>query len=323
MKITALVCSLSFLLTLFSPAQPPKSFKTIDLNKAKIAGSTCQINLQDGLSSVIWLDEQHLVASSFSARCSSAPSIPPAAAEAVVFDITGSVQATDRRSGTMFFSKGPRGTIAALGSGEIELLDAQLHRQQTIECPNSSKGCGITLAPNSTFDSEFAVCSTIDQQEQVCDFYSGWPAVTFRQAKSQPENPYSHLVNSGLHTSWQVASGETWFFNNGRLTASDANKVFSPVSSEDFVGKEGGGCDGHLSEVEPRRFLAVCTGTHWYSDGMFDAIFGFSRVVLFDVSTRSVIKRIDGPAYVSASLSPSGKRVAILKGGKVRLYEAD
>jgi len=56
---------------------------------------------------------------------------------------------------------------------------------------------------------------------------------------------------------------------------------------------------------------------------MFDAIFGFSRVVLFDVSTKTVIKRIDGPAYVSAALSPSGKRVAILKGGKVRLYEVD
>ena len=167
------------------------------------------------------------------------------------------------------------------------------------------------------------MCSTVDQQQQVCDFYGGWPAVKSRQAKSRPEDPYSHFVGSSANAHWQVAPGETWFFDSGRLKSSDANKVVSPVSSEDFVGSQGGGCTGEQSGVGPRRFLAICIGTHWYSDGIFDAIFGFSRVVLFDVSTRSVVKRIDGPAYVSAALSPSGKRVAILKGGKVRLYEAD
>ena len=281
------LCTFILFLPSFSAAQPPKAFKTIDLNKANIPGSTCKIELQDGSSSVMWLDDQHLMASSFSARCSSGSSVPAVAAEAVVFNITGSVQAADRRSGAMFFSKGPRGTVAALGSGEIELLDAQLQRQQTIKCPNSSKGCGITLAPNAAVGSEFAVCSTVDQQQQICDFYAGWPAVTSRQTKSQPGNPYSHLVDGGPHTAWQVAPGESWFFNNGRLMAVDADKAPSPVSSEDFVGKEGGGCDGHLTEVEPKRFLAVCVGTHWYSDGMFDAIFGFSRVVLFDVSTKN------------------------------------
>jgi hypothetical protein len=56
---------------------------------------------------------------------------------------------------------------------------------------------------------------------------------------------------------------------------------------------------------------------------MFDAIFGFSRVVLFEVSSGHLVMRIDGPAFTSAALSPYGKRVATLRGSKVRLYEVD
>ncbi|MGA7318517.1 MAG: hypothetical protein WBX22_31640 [Silvibacterium sp.] len=175
MKVAACIFALGVSLTLVPvlPGQSLKPFKIVDLNKAKISGSTCQIELPEGLSSVMWLDERHLMASSFAARCPSALPSPTVGAEAAVFDITGSVQATDRRSNAVFFSKGPRGTIAALGSGEIELMDAQLHREQTITCPNGSKSCRISLAPSPALDSEFAVCSTVDRQQQVCDFYSG------------------------------------------------------------------------------------------------------------------------------------------------------
>ena len=319
MKVAAPIFVLGISLNLLLTAQSPKPFRTVDLTRAKIAGSQCQIKLPEGLSSVVWLDDERLMASSFAAQCQDESASPATATEVVVFDIAGSVQATERTAVTLF-AKGPRGTIAAMRSGEIELLDVQLHHQQTLTWPNSPKSCGITLAPNSLLDSEFAVCSVEVPQQQVCDFYRGWPAVMFRRANSQPEDPYSHLVD---RHAWKVGINEIWFFSNGHLTRSEANKVSSPVSSEDFVGKDGGGCNGYLSEVEPRRFLAVCIGTHWYSDGMFDAIFGFSRVILFDVSSRSPIQRIDGPAYISAALSPSGKRVAILKGGKVRLYQVN
>jgi hypothetical protein len=96
----------------------------------------------------------------------------------------------------------------------------------------------------------------------------------------------------------------------------------SLVNPTNFVGDNGGNCNGQLSEAQPRRFLATCVGTHWYSDGMLDNIFGFSRSVLFDVTTKSIIGRFDGSAFISAALSPSGRKIAILKGQKVRLYDA-
>lgn len=322
MKVAAFVCTFGVSFSRLLAGQPGGPFKTIDLSGVKIAGFACQVKFRDGLSRVIWLDEQRLAVSSPWVRCSSAPRIGVSATAAVVFDVTGSVEATTRRPAVMSFSKGPRGTFAALSTGEIELLNAQLQRQQSIECPNSSEPCDIILAPNSAFDSEFAVCTCLDKERQACDFYRGWPAVPFRRTQSQPEDPYSHVVKGGP-PGWLVGPGEMWFFHDRRLTASDANQVLSTVTSEDFVGTNDSGCRGQISAVEPRRLLVMCTGIRLDTDGTFDAIFGFSRVVIFDVSTRTLIKRIDGPSFISAAISPSGKKVAILKGGKVRLYEVN
>lgn len=55
---------------------------------------------------------------------------------------------------------------------------------------------------------------------------------------------------------------------------------------------------------------------------MFDKIFGFSHTVLFDVTTNSIIGRIDGSAFIQSALSPSGGKIAIMKGEKIRLYDA-
>src|ERR1700733_11431672 len=59
--------------------------------------------------------------------------------------------------------------------GKIDLLDTPLRLKPSLDCPNGPKGCWITLAPNSAFNSEFAVCSYADAQ-QVCGFYRDWPA---------------------------------------------------------------------------------------------------------------------------------------------------
>jgi hypothetical protein len=324
MKTVASIFVLGISLSTSLAAQSPTPLKTIDLNKIKIHGQACESNWRDGFSQVVWLDDQHLAAFLLTATCSDAVAPPQPAGEVAVFDSAGSAQAAARREGLISVSRGPRGTIAGLSWGKIELLDTQLRLKQSLDCPNGSQSCGITLAPSSAFDSEFALCSKVDAQ-QVCEFYRDWPTEKVSSkttATSAPENPYTHAANIG-HASWQVADGETWSFNNGRLTRAGVGKSPSLVSSEDFVGKNGGNCEGELSASEPRRFLAVCTGAHWYSDGMFDAIFGFSRVVLFDVPSGHQVMRIDGPAFTSAALSPSGKRVATLRGSKVRLYEVD
>ena len=56
---------------------------------------------------------------------------------------------------------------------------------------------------------------------------------------------------------------------------------------------------------------------------MLDALFGYSWIALFDVRTRKILARIDGPIYVTAFLSPSGKIIAVRKGDKVKLYRVD
>lgn len=306
-------------------AQTPSPLKTIDLNKIKIQGQACESKWRDGYSKVLWVDDQHLAVFLLAASCSNGVAPLQPSAEVAVFDSAGSAQAAANLDGIISVSRGPHGTIAGLGWGKVELLDTQLRLKQRLDCPNGSNACGITLSPSSAFDSDFALCSTVHAQ-QVCDFYRDWPAEKVPSktaATSTPENPYTHDANFG-HGPWQVGGGETWSFdNNLRLMRAGVGKASSPVSAEDFAGKGGGNCDGELSTSEPRRFLVVCTGAHWYSDGMFDSIFGFSRVVLFDAPSGHQVMRIDGPAFTSAALSPSGKRVATLRGSKLRLYAVD
>ena len=317
MKTVASIFVFGISLSSLLVAQSPTPSKTIDLNKVKIYGQACESKWRDGLSRLIWLDDRHFAAFHFAATCSDAR-------EVAVFDSAGPAQAAARLDGLLSVSRGPRGTIAGVYPGKIDLLDTQLRLKQSLDCPNGPKGCWITLAPNSAFNSEFAVCSYADAQ-QVCGFYRDWPAEKISSrttAISGAEDPYTHAAYIG-HPSWQVGNGETWFFDNGLLTRAGVGKASSLVSSKDFAGKNGGHCEGQLSASEPLRFLAVCIGTHWYSDGMFDAIFGFSRVVLFDVPSGHQLVRINGPAFTSAAISPSGKRIAILRDSRVRLYEVD
>jgi hypothetical protein len=323
MKTVTSLFALGFSLNLLLAAQAPAPLKTIDLNKVKFQGASCSSKWRDGISRVIWVDEKHFAVFLFPVECSDAVANPKPAAEVAVFDSSGSLIAACRNDFISIF-RGPRGTVVGLSWGKIELLDDQLRSLESMSCPDGSKSCGITLAPSSTFDSEFALCSAKDSQRR-CDFYRNWPTVRVSSATiPEAEDPYTHLVvsgYSGYNAQWRVGSGETWSFSDGLLRRSSADGTSSLVSPEDFVGKNGGGCDGELSSAEPRRFLAVCAGTHWWSDGMFDSIFGFSRVVVFDVPSGRIISRIDGPAYTSASLSPSGKLIAVLRGNKVRLYQ--
>jgi hypothetical protein len=321
-SLYALVFSFNLLLAAQAPT-PPTPLKTIDLNKVKFHGPECSSKWRDGFSHLIWVDDQHFAVFLLSAECSDAAASPKPVGELAVFDSTGSVLAASHRDDFISIFRGPRGTVAGYSSGKIELLDNQLRPMQSLDCPDGSKSCGITVAPSPASDSGFALCSVKDPQ-RICDFYRDWPAVRVSSATiPEAEDPYTHLVVSGYrgyNAQWRVGPGENWAFSNGLLKSSHADGTSTLVSPEDFVGKNGGGCDGELSSAEPRRFLAVCTGTHWWSDGMFDSIFGFSRVVVFDVPSGRIISRIDGPEYTSASLSPSGKLIAVLRGSKVRLY---
>jgi hypothetical protein len=320
--VKTLVCAIAASCSILSnsAAQSLKPSNVIDFAKVKIAGSACKVNLPSGFSNIQWVDDSRLLASTYWAHCDDAVSTDPKKFEtqAVLFDPKGTILATDHGHASLY-TKGPHGTVAALQTGEINLLDAQMHAEQSIPCPNNSKTCGITLTQSLTLGSDFALCTSSGQSEQVCDFYTGWPATKVRQAAFPTrEDPFTHLASNA----WQASASEKWLFESGHLTSVRADGSRSLVNPTNFVGDNGGGCNGQLSESSPRRFLATCVGTHWYSDGMFDGLFGFSRTLLFDVSTKSIIGRVDGSAFISAALSPSGRKIAILKGGKVRLYDA-
>ena len=318
-KLLAFGIAVSYSFVSNATAQSLKSSNVIDLAHVKIAGTDCKASLPTGFSSIQWLDDSRLLASTYWAHCDDATADPKKfEAEAVLFDVRGVTLATAHSHASMY-TKGPHGTVAALQDGAIELLDGKMHSVQTVPCPNSSKTCGISLDQSSAASADFALCSSSDLRRRVCDFYDGWPAKKVREETlSAGTNPFTRVAD---HT-WQVSPNESWLFKGGHLTRVGMDGQSSLVSPTDFVGNNGGSCGGQLSEASPRRFLATCVGAHWYSDGMFDNIFGFSHAVLFDVMTGDIIGQIDGGAFISSALSPSGREIAILKGKKIRLYDA-
>jgi hypothetical protein len=316
---------MGFLVGFSLAAQTPRRTKTVDLNSLKLAGSKCGTKWQEGGSQLIWVDDNRFAVSLWAAPCPDHPPFETSSKEVVVFDSSGSLQSTARRDDIISIARGPRGTIAGSVSGRLVLFDAQVRPTQTLDCPDGSQACGITLAPDHELNSDFAVCSSAKAQ-QVCDFYNGWPASKLSSTKVAgpgSQDPYTRLASGRFNAEWRVSADEIWSFSNGRLKRSSDGKRMSVISGEDYVGQNGGGCDGQVSAVEPRRFLAVCTGTHLYSDGMFDAIFGFSRVVLFEIPSGRIIARISGPEDVSATLSPSGKHLAVLRASRVQIYRVD
>ncbi len=302
------------------PAQSLKPRSVIDIAHVRIDGAVCKVHFPADFSDIRWIDDSRLLASTYLAHCNNATATDPKRfeAQAVLFDVRGSILAT-AHSHAELYTKGPQGTVAAIQVGEIELLNDQMHSERTLPCPNKSKTCGINLDRSPARSTDFAVCSSLDQRTQLCDFYSGWPATRGRQeALPVREDPFTRTADG----TWAVSSKESWTFKSGQLTRIEKNGSNSLVFPTNLVGENGGSCEGQLSEVLPRRFLATCVGTRWYSDGMFDSIFGFSHTVLFDVSTKDLVGRIDGGAFITSALSPSGRQIAILRGGKVRLYEA-
>jgi hypothetical protein len=319
-SVKMLACAVVAICSIFSSsaAQPLNPNHVIDLAKVQIAGSACREKLPSGFSKVLWLDDSRLLAFTHCDHCDvESTDQKKCETKAVVFDSGGRIIATDRSNATSY-TRGPHGTIAKLQTGEIKLLNAEMHVEQEIPCPKASERCGISVPLSPTTGSDFALCSYSGHGQQDCDFYAGSPAIRIRQAAfTLAENPYTGLTR----IFWQVSPEERWFFDDGRVASVKTDGSRSLVNSTNFIGRNGGDCNGQLSEASPTRFLATCVGTHWYSDGIFDRLFGYSRILLFDVSARTLLGRVDESAFISASLSPSGRRIAILKTGKVRLYD--
>ena len=121
-------------------AQSLKPSNVIDLAHIKIAGTDCKASLPTGFSSIQWLDDSRLLASTYWAHCEASTAVDGKKfeTEAVLFDVRGTTIATAHSHASMF-TKGSHGTVAALQDGSIELLDGNMHSVQTLHCPNSSE----------------------------------------------------------------------------------------------------------------------------------------------------------------------------------------
>lgn len=276
-----------------------------------------------------WTDEDHLVGSLYYLCNNPDPKARKAQVELAVFDTNG--QARARVDPTTSIARGPAGTVLVGHGSEVAIMDMELQTVQTLACPAGPGSCLIFNPWWSPAAFDFALCPS-DALKEDCFFYRGMPPDRLSGKGLAPSvsgvaigDRYEELTQSnygplrgGALPAWRVSADELWFFDDrGLLTMRDSKGSTRPIMKERW---KQAGCAGHLSVSEPRRFLAVCNGTHFYTDGDLDALFGYSRIALFDVATRSIIARIDGPSGTSATLSPSGSLIATWNGDKIRLY---
>ena len=313
----------------------PRPFQTIRLDALKPDPHGCDVKWRTFVNQMVWTDEDHLVAWLIFFCDSPSTKDRKSPTELAVFDTAGHVRSvwSDFAFG---FLPGPSGTLLVGHGGEANLLDHELRTQETMKCPMENVVCSIFIPPSRSSNSDFALCSYTSIEES-CRFYQGLPSklVLDRKLDTPPSNgiptdPYKREIFQAAgsvvpdnRSAWKVSSSGRWYFDNhGRLTSQDSNGQIAPVSEEKWT-PDYSNCTGDLSVSEPFRFLATCVGAHFYTDGALDGLFGYSRIALFDVASRQILARIDGPAYTSAILSPSGKLIAVEHEERIHLYRVD
>jgi hypothetical protein len=324
-----------FLSICCSPAFSDKqvqSFKAVDMTTSARDSPTCNHNSSNLRGGMFWMDNEHIMVRLTTICFSSAPQKSTSENELLAIDLNGNVRSTQQND-LFSFMRAANGALIVSHNSTIDILDTKLRVKQTLKCSTDVRGCAV-FAPSLLPDnSDFALCSQAAFIE-TCNFYRGQPATDIPQrALSFPvsnriyRTPYKteqlpDTIKASWYSRhpWKVSQLETWYFDkNGVLTSLNSTGTISAVSPERWTSTDGS-CAGELSISEPRRFLAFCNGTHFYTDGDLDSIFGYSRIALFDVSSRHILARIDGPAYTSAALSPNGQLISVLHGKKVHLY---
>jgi hypothetical protein len=305
-----------------------KPFATVNLNidKGNVGGCDAKWTINRS----VWIDEEHLVARLLRS-CRISNSKHWKTEEELAFIDTRARVRTVSKDKVFAVMRGPSGTLLVGHDDEVDLMNSELQVLQTIRCPTEKRACGVFPSPAGAND--FALCSVSGDVEN-CNFYRGLPSVqvtgdqpSFPVPSKISHSPFATLPETvkawNNRSEWKVSEDEVWYFDkDGILSGLNSNGSPSPVSTEKWTPTDSN-CTGDISATEPRRFLATCVGTHFYTDGDLDAIFGFSRIALFDVTSRRILARINGPAYTSAALSPSGKSFAVTHDRKVRLYRVD
>jgi hypothetical protein len=318
-------------------ADSPKPIRTIDLSAVATKASECDGRRVVFPNRALWIDDEHLVVWLISTCVSHDVQKQKSVHELVFIGSEGGTQVL-QPADVSGFSHGPANTVLVGHGATVDVMQPNLRIKQSIQCPEI-KPCAIYPSPSGSSESDFAICSTTKPTEH-CVFYKGLPAERLPQAidlpmdnRAIPTDPYPNIANAESiptspysRTAWRVSENERWFFDvHGALTSLSASRSTALVSSEQWCPKNSN-CTGDVSVSKPRRFLATCVGAHFYTDGDLDSIFGYSRIALFDVTSKRMLFRLDGPAYTSATLSPEGRLIATIHRGRkieVRLYRVD
>lgn len=313
-------------------------FKTLDLSTFAPKPTWCDGSWVLFPNTAVWIDDNNLVIWLIASCTPQDRQKSKSLSELVFVAIDGKAQVL-QSTDTLRLARGPAGTVLVGRGATVDLMRPNLKVEQSLQCPEN-KVCALFPSPTGTAKSDFALCSVFGTTEH-CDFYRGLPAQLSEpgadlatQGAGIPKDPYPNIAATyGISTSpysrtaWRVDGDQVWYFDkHGMLTSSQAGRSPEPVSSERWTPKDGN-CTGEVSAIEPGRFLAICVGAHFYTDGDLDAIFGYSRIALFDVASKQIVAHIDGPAYTSATLSPDGRKIAVIHRERVkirlRLYRTD
>jgi hypothetical protein len=316
-------------------AEKPKPFQVIHLDTLKPDPHGCEVKWTSFVNQMIWTDDDHLVVWLIYSCYSHDSKDRKSPTKLAVFDTTGGVRSIWSEF-SFGFLPGPSGTLLIGHGSQADVLDKELGTKQSLKCPMENIACSIFGPLSHSSSSDFALCSYTAIEEN-CAFYRGFPSEKVSERKLDrplsnriPNDPYEEATfpTTGLtppdrRKAWRVGPSELWYFDDHqRLARMDSKGPMGLVSAQKWT-PEYSECTGDLSGSEPRRFLATCVGAHIYTDGELDALFAYSRIALFDVASRQILARIEGPAYTSAVLSPSGKLIAVEHMSKIRFYRAN
>lgn len=316
-------------------AEKPKAFASVDLGATATDAGTCSVKWRTSVNRLFWVDQNHLAVQRLQYCSSEEPKSRKSSVEVLLVETNGHVGSI-RRDEMFGPLRGPNGTLLIGRGSQVDLFGLDLRSRQSLHCPITDKRCALYVPTLLNADSDFALCS-LSADVENCGFYRGSPAeempqhaMNFAIANGIPHTPYETVPYPGTaerspqdRSTWKVNPSEIWYFDNKDvLTSLGLNGTPSPVATESWT-PEGSNCTGELSTSEPHRFLATCIGTHFYTDGDLDGILGYSRIALFDVSSRRTLARIDGRAYTWAALSPDGNLIAVLHGDKVNFYRVN
>jgi len=317
-----------------------KPYKTLELSEFAPKASECDGRWKVYTERSVWIDDENLVVWLYSTCASHDKQKRKSLSDLVFINSDGNGQVLQSADISLRFSRGPAGTALVGHGATVDLVKPNLQVEQSIECPDN-KVCAIFPSPSGSSESDFALCSIVSPTEH-CDLYKGLPAARLAEQRMDlpgpkviiPIDPYLNVAHpdwlstlSKSYKVWRVSEKELWYFDyHGTLTNMIVGRSTTPVSPVQWTPKNSY-CTGEVSVDQPMRFLATCVGTHFYTDGELDAIFGYSRIALFDVTSKQILAHIDGPAFTFAALSPDGRNIAVIHSERVKirlmLYRVD